>query len=170
MEYRTDVLFREEQGFGPWVRGLLFLSLVGTVAALVFAGRMLYSGPGGKQIITVFLAVAAVVALTELATFWVIAMGRMVTELHSDGIFVQAYPITKLRRRIGYEEVKSCQARKYNPLGEYGGWGIRSGPNGKAYNTRGDQGVQIEMHSGEKLLIGSQRAQELAAAIQTRIR
>jgi hypothetical protein len=35
-----------------------------------------------------------------------------------------------------------------------------------AYNVSGDRGVQIELLNGKRLLIGSQRAEELWQAIQ----
>ncbi len=34
-------------------------------------------------------------------------------------------------------------ARKYRPIREYGGWGIRYGWNGRAYSTSGNEGVQL---------------------------
>ena len=53
------------------------------------------------------------------------------------------------------------------PILEYGGWGIRYSPFGKgwAYNVRGNQGVQLELANGQRILVGSQRADELARAI-----
>ena len=57
-------------------------------------------------------------------------------------------------------------ARVYRPIREYGGWGIRYGKNGKAYNISGDRGVQLELQNSKPLLIGSQRADELAQTIQ----
>jgi hypothetical protein len=34
-----------------------------------------------------------------------------------------------------------------------------------AYNVRGDQGVELTLRDGRRVLIGTQRATELAAAI-----
>jgi hypothetical protein len=39
---------------------------------------------------------------------------------------------------------------------EYGGWGIKYGKMGKAYNVSGNRGVQLEFTDGKRLLIGSQ--------------
>ena len=58
------------------------------------------------------------------------------------------------------------EARTYRPILEYGGWGIRyTMGRGWAYNVSGNQGVQLELASGKRILIGSQRAEELARAI-----
>ena len=37
---------------------------------------------------------------------------------------------------------------------------------GKAYNVSGNEGVQLELTNGKRILIGSQRADELADAIK----
>jgi hypothetical protein len=55
--------------------------------------------------------------------------------------------------------------RTYRPIRDYGGWGIRYGRNGKAYNVSGNRGVMLEFSHGQKLLIGSQKPGDLANAI-----
>ncbi len=52
---------------------------------------------------------------------------------------------------------------------EYGGWGIRYGMKGMAYNVSGNRGVQLEFETGKRLLIGSQRPEELVSQIQVAI-
>ena len=55
--------------------------------------------------------------------------------------------------------------RTYRPVRDYGGWGIRWGRDGKAYIIVGNEGLQLLLGDGEKILIGSQRPQELEAAL-----
>jgi hypothetical protein len=43
--------------------------------------------------------------------------------------------------------------------------GIRSTREGKAYVAGGDRGVRVTLASGETLVVGSQRPEELAAAL-----
>ncbi len=47
---------------------------------------------------------------------------------------------------------------------------MKYGRAGKAYNVSGNRGVQLKLSSGKGLLIGSQRPEELAQAIQKGIR
>ena len=75
-----------------------------------------------------------------------------------------------MKRRIPLEDLKSVEARTYSPIREYGGWGFRYGRSGKAYNVMGNRGVQLELKSGERVLLGSQKAEDLAAAIQGEMR
>jgi hypothetical protein len=84
-------------------------------------------------------------------------------------IDIRFRPLT--RRRIPHAEVRSCEARTYRPLREYGGWGVRRGwKGGWAFNVRGNRGVQLVLADGTSILVGSQRADELAAAILSRSR
>jgi hypothetical protein len=94
--------------------------------------------------------------------------GQLVTEVRDDGIYIRFFPFHWTFRRIAFTEVKQCKVRTCRPIREYGGWGIRYGCKGKAYNVSGDRGVQIELLNGKRLLIGSQRAEELWRAIQAK--
>ena len=62
--------------------------------------------------------------------------------------------------------------RKYDALTEYGGWGIKGGKfwkkdKGTAVNVSGDIGIQLELKSGKKLLIGTQLKNESEMVLQT---
>lgn len=94
---------------------------------------------------------------------------RLVTEVRDDGIYICFFPFHRTFHRIAFTEVKQYKVRTYHPIIEYGGPGIRFGSKGKAYNVSGDCGVQIELLNGERLLIGSQRAEELWRAIQAKV-
>ncbi len=94
---------------------------------------------------------------------------RLVTEVRDDGIYIRFFPFLRTAHRIAFTEMKQYEVRTYHSIREYGGYGIRYGSNGKAYNVSGDRGVQIELLNGERLLIGSQRAEELWRALQVKI-
>ena len=88
---------------------------------------------------------------------------KLETRLSSDVLVLRFVPFWTKRIRVA--EIASCEARDYRPLVEYGGWGIRYGSAGWAYNVSGSRGVQLRLGNGQKILVGSQRADELAAAI-----
>ena len=59
----------------------------------------------------------------------------------------------------------------YRPLADYGGWGIRSGRDGeRVLNARGNRGVRLDLADGSRLLIGSQRPEALALALERALR
>jgi hypothetical protein len=95
---------------------------------------------------------------------------QLATEVRNDGIYIRFSPFHRTFRRIAFTEVKQCKVRTYHPIREYGGWGIRVRCKEKAYNVSGDRGVQIELLNGDRLLIGSQRAEEFWRAIPAEVR
>jgi Family of unknown function (DUF6141) len=94
---------------------------------------------------------------------------KLVTEVREDGIYIRFIPFHLRFQRIAFSEVEQAEARKYRPIVEYGGWGIRYGlfGKGKAYNVSGNRGVQLVLKGGKRLLIGSQRSEEFCRAIHS---
>jgi hypothetical protein len=70
------------------------------------------------------------------------------------------------KRTIARADIAGAEARTYSPIREYGGWGLRLGPRGWAYNVSGNRGVELTLASGKHVMIGSPRAEELEAAIR----
>ena len=99
--------------------------------------------------------------------FFVFYVMRLKTDVRRDGLHVRFFPL--MSRVIPFDEITRCEVRTYRPIREYGGWGIRSGlgGTGAAFNVSGNRGVQLELSGGKRLLIGSQKPEELAAAIQS---
>ena len=114
----------------------------------------------------VLLGLAALVITACLGAVWVVFFGRLVTEVRTNGLSVQLRPLTR-RHRFAWHEIESVEARSYHPLREYGGWGVRFGAGGKAYNVSGNRGVQLVLRGGQRLLIGSRCAERLAEAIRS---
>jgi len=77
------------------------------------------------------------------------------------------YPVHLKFRDISCREIAAAEAVTYRPLREYGGWGLRRGRGGYAYTVSGGRGVRITLADGTSLLIGSQRAEVLAAALHS---
>lgn len=91
---------------------------------------------------------------------------RMTTYVAPDRLRVTIVPFP--RKSWPVSEIASCEAVTYRPLVHYGGWGwkwsLRRGP---AYTMRGNRGVMVRRTNGKQFLIGSQRPEELAAAIRS---
>ena len=68
-------------------------------------------------------------------------------------------------RRIRLDGIASAESVSYNPLAEFGGWGIRGVAGNQCLNARGNLGVRMVLAGGEKLLIGSETPDALAAAL-----
>ena len=58
------------------------------------------------------------------------------------------------------------EVRQYKPLSEYGGWGLRYGSSGKAYNVSGNIGIQLHFKDGSTLLIGTNKKEEVEVVLK----
>jgi len=64
-------------------------------------------------------------------------------------------------------EIRFYETRKYHPIKEFWGWGIRYDFKNKinCYNVRGNLGLYIELKNGQKILFGSQNPHKFKTAI-----
>ncbi len=122
--------------------------------------------PWGKRPMSdpLLVLVAIITFLIPGVTLWLLYSLRLTTVVDRGGIELRLWPVR--RRHISFTEIRTVAPRDYSPISEYGGWGLRLGPKGWAYNVSGRRGVQLELSKGFPVLIGSQRADELAVAIQ----
>jgi len=163
----TELIFREEQRFALWLRWLVVLSMVWIPPLSIFPLTKTPPEQSPNEILPAILLIVAgvFVPLTIAALFWLL---KLETEVRPDGLYVRYYPFHIHFKRFTPDDLSEFYARKYKPIREYGGWGIRCGfGKGKAYNVSGDKGVQLVFKSGKRLIIGSQRAEELEEAIRS---
>jgi hypothetical protein len=158
-----DVLFREVQYFRqPWlwllVLGVSAVTLYGMVQQ-IFLSKPFGNNPASDAVLIV---IVVVFGFCFPLLFYLL---NLKTEVRGDGLYYRFFPFHLSVQRIPLEDLKSFEARTYSPLREYGGWGIRWGSGGKAYNVAGNRGVQVELASGQRIMIGSRRAQEFADAL-----
>lgn len=132
--------------------GLFFVALAASGIALVATVRV-----GELWLSAVIISVAM---LPSLLGFLL----RLETRVEDGVLSVRLTPFRP--RRIALSDVVRAEVRTYHPIREYGGWGIRWGRGGMAYNARGNQGVQLELKDGRCVLIGSQEPERLLAAVR----
>jgi hypothetical protein len=89
---------------------------------------------------------------------------RLVTEVRKGELIVRMRGLWRLRR-VPLDRIRSVETITHDIARDYGGYGIRSTREGKAYVAGGGRGVRVTLAAGEKLVVGSQRPDELAAAL-----
>ncbi len=92
-----------------------------------------------------------------------IAILRLETIVDHERVLIRFRPLTT--RSIPGSEIRSASVRSYRPMREFGGWGLRGFASNRAYTMNGNTGVQLVLTSGDQLMIGSERPEELATAI-----
>ena len=161
MKQTTPSSFREEQGFRQWWIWLL----IGFVVVLQWWGfvqQIVLGQPWGTKPARDWLMVLLWLLIgIGLPVFF--HRLRLIVTVTDNSVDIHFRPLT--RRTIPIADVTHVEARTYSPLREYGGWGIRGLGGSKAYNVSGNRGVELTLKDGEKVMIGSQRADDLSHAI-----
>ena len=162
---RVYPLYRETQYFRQlWLWALvLFISLLSLYG--VFQQLILGEPFGNNPAPDSMIVVLAIIFGIGLPLF--MYMMNLTIEIRSDGLYFRFFPFHLSSHRITAEEIKGFEACTYSPIRDYGGWGIRYGRKGKAYNVSGNRGVQLELSKGKHLLVGSQKPEELVEALNT---
>tara|TARA_B110000014_G_C19909087_1_gene470394 strand:+ start:167 stop:646 length:480 start_codon:yes stop_codon:yes gene_type:complete len=94
---------------------------------------------------------------------WLFYSMKLITEIKKDGIQITFTPFTNFI--IPFNKIRSYKIRKYRPILEYGGWGIRFNRTGKAYTVSGKIGLQIELSNGKEILIGTENPDKLLQSL-----
>ena len=166
-ENKQNPIYREVQRFRQVWIWVVVLAIAGLQWYAAVEQLLLKRPFGDNPMPDILLAVYLVIFGIAMPTLFFFS--QLVTEVRDDGIYIRFFPFHKAFRRIAFTEVKQCKVRIYHPIREYGGWGIRARCKGKAYNVSGNRGVQMELLNCNRLLIGSQRAEELLRAIQAKV-
>jgi len=134
--------------------GTLTLSALGA-GVLIVAAILLVRGPVGP--LPVVLAIL-VVSTVLFASLTVEIQGGVLTARFGPG------PIHK---RVPLATIRSCRVVQ-NPW--WYGWGIRLTPHGWLYNVSGFGAVELTLHTGRQLRIGSDEPERLCQAIDQALR
>ena len=96
--------------------------------------------------------------------FWQMKLTMRITQ---EGIYVRFFPFHFKEKFFDWDSISASYERTYNPLMEYGGWGIKYSfkGNGLVYNTSGNVGLQLNFKDGEPVLIGTQKGEEIKAKL-----
>jgi hypothetical protein len=156
------IVFSETQRFNQGWLWLIFLGLNAVFMFLLFQQLKGDEGLGAQLMKNVALLVAmGFVFLLSILFF----NFRLETRIQTDGLYVRFFPFHRSFRHYSWDKIDKNYIRKYSPVREYGGWGIRTGQKGEAFNISGNQGLQLEFKDHGRLLIGTNRPEELSAAL-----
>jgi hypothetical protein len=175
-EHSNSLYFEEEQYFTPWMKGIALLPVI------VFGYPTILMWLGGSRFVPTalfFSALTLFFVLLAVPSFLI----ELVSTLDSSHLHLRLYPL-KLPipflpprvRDVPLKDITYWQVRTYRPLldREYWGthfWSLGSAFGGGGYlymmkaNPLSGRGVQLQLRSGERLLIGSKDPEALARAI-----
>ncbi|WFN33782.1 DUF6141 family protein [Methanogenium sp. S4BF] len=162
-DMREGDIFSEVQ----WFRTAMLVMVVWAAALLVWYGFYLQivagipfgGNPGPDWLMWVLLAAFGI----GMPVFFLLL--RLEVRVGGGRLSYRVYPVHLQFRDVNCLGIAAAESVSYRPLRDYGGWGIRWGKRGAAYMVSGNRGVCVSLSDGTSFLIGSQRADELAAAL-----
>ncbi len=150
--------FKESQKFSP----LIYLLIAPFVLLIVYGlFKQIYLGEpfGDKPASDTSLVLILILLIGVLLLFWAMQLQTTITE---KSIQIRFVPF--VNKTILWKDVKSAEVLQY---GFVGGWGIRLGTKyGTVYNISGNKGLAMELKSGKKILVGTQKEEELKKVIR----
>ena len=166
-----EVLFEETQRFTQkWIWILLiaivvFVSgptIVGFVKQL-FLGQPFGNKPmsnSGVVILTIFNIIIPAIPI------YLFAYMKLETVIKKEGIYVRFFPFVMKDKFYGWNDLNQCYVRQYHPVGEFGGWGMKGFGKNRALNVSGNMGIQLETKDGYRMLIGTNKPQEVEEVLR----
>jgi len=157
--------FNESQRFNPFWVWLLLLLILGIWVWGVIQ-QIIIGIPFGTHDIpnTILL----LIGIVPVGIFLLLVLSKLQTFVKKDGIYFRYFPFHMRPKMIKHNDIKRYAITEYHPIKEYGGWGIRFAlgkKKGKAYNVKGNIGLQLELNDGKNILIGTQKPDAFRRAI-----
>jgi hypothetical protein len=161
---QENVKFSENQRFRQkWLWLIMIITLTGTLI-LTFT-KILIKNTADCIVYDMSTLVYVAIFFILLPFFFLVFELR--TRVTDNAIYIRFFPFHASWICFPITDIASYSNVKYHPLLEYGGWGIRFGLQGKAYNVSGNRGIRLFFKNGKKLLIGSQDPDRFESAIKS---
>ncbi len=160
----NEILFSERQKFKQWWLWLILLGINCLFLFGVYKQIIIGQQFGDKPMSNSGLLIST--ALTLLLTVLFLNF-RLDTIIKKDGIYVRFFPFHIKFKHYTWDNMTRSFVRQYAALTEYGGWGLRLGLFGKgtAFNVSGNKGLQLEFTNHKKLLIGTNKPEQLTKTL-----
>ncbi len=158
-------LFKEEQRFTQtWLLVLLGISV--TIPLFVLFTDFFQEN--STMSLNDLLLSSALIIASIVPIFFL----KLITRIDETGIHYQFSPFHLSQRTISWHELISANIRVYDAISEYGGWGLKGGFFWKknknyAYNVSGSTGIQLTCKNGTRVLIGTQKPENVKALLAT---
>jgi hypothetical protein len=92
---------------------------------------------------------------------------QLVTDVDATAISIRLRGLLR-HHRISLSKIRSASVVAFNPERDFGGYGIRAVPGGRAYVAQAIRGARLELEGGGFVVIGSTRPEELLAAVKSK--
>jgi hypothetical protein len=151
-----DTVYFEEQKFTQrWLKVVLYVAFIVCLSVPFLALRA-----GSLNLLTFFPAILT------LAIIFLFQQMKLTLTLDADKVAYKFSPFHKKNQTINKRDIENLAVVTYDPITDFGGWGIRFGKNAKAYTVRGPYGLKITLNSGKSILIGTANPEKLSSFLR----
>lgn len=160
------MLYRETQRLrNTWYSALTIVITVGVLVLMLWGviQQIVLDKPFGSMPSSdpALIAITLFVGLICGIVSWLMWAGRMETEIDQESVRVRFFPFHSSPVTTRWERVQEIELRKFRPLTDFGGYGIRMMHKGTAYNVSGSYALKLVLKSGNKVIVGTQQAEVL---------
>lgn len=153
-------VFNESQSYrGTWV---IYLILLVELPTLILMLVLFFSSEEKKEI---GIALVFVISVLSLVLTLILNM-KLETRIDDHGIHFRYLPFIRKWRLIPKKFITAAEVISFNPLLDFGGWGMKSNKTTKLFNITGNHGILIESDESKKILLGTLKAEELKSFLE----
>jgi len=159
----AKIYFKEEQKFNQWWIWLLIAVCCG-IWIWQFVQQIIMGKPfGNNPMSDLGVILTGIFPILVLLLFRLLKLETLIDE---EGIKCRFMPFQRKYKTFLPLDIAKYEVKKYNPLMDYGGWGIRYGRKGTAYNVRGNIGLYLELKNKKNFLIGTQTPDSIRYGVE----
>ncbi len=166
------VYFSEEQRHNQWwlwvIPGAATLAVLIPFLYGIYVSEVLQEPFGENPMTTEGLIATGIASvLMMLIILFVLGKTKLITKINSRGIWVCYPPLYPRGKWISPEEVVKYEILTFKAIREFGGYGMkRKRKYGQAFIVAGNTALQLHLTNGKRLLIGTQKKQAIAHAME----
>jgi hypothetical protein len=159
---KPTIFFIEKQQFTQKIFKIVLL-LISGIFLFAFIQQVVFNHPFGRRPMSDKGIIAAVLFLAIFNLLFYSM--KLVTTIDEEAISVRFYPFHFFSKRFEWSQLSDVIIRQYNPMKEYGGWGLRGFGNKSAMTVSGTWLIEVVFVNNQSLLIGTCKPSEAEKAL-----
>lgn len=170
MKSEKALFFEEERFNQKWNLFLITPVCTGFILFQLYSlySQLVWKKPVGSDPLsdTWLIVMSFFVIPLMIFLIWLFSVTKLTVQVDSEKISIRFYPMVK--REVLLSDIDSFEIKEFNPIIDFGGWGLRYSIRWKTtgYIMKGKVGVHIHLKNRKNLLISSERASELYRVIK----
>lgn len=141
-----------------WIWAIILIPCMVPLGILLY--QVITGEPVGDDPAPDFALVLMILIMGGLA--WMTYRSVLETKIDDGGIHVKYSPFHRRWRHYSWDNVTGCEVKRFNPMMDYGGWGIK----GNSYTVAGRMGMLVRFKDRYSQMIGTQKPDDLKRVLE----